>query len=58
VFSRAVLTAFGTACLALVHIPGQAARGFATVNPGLALTALAAAALAGLSVRRRSPGPP
>jgi MFS family permease len=49
--------AFGTAYLALVHGPGQAVRGFATVNLALAVTALAAATLAGLSVRRRSPGP-
>jgi hypothetical protein len=45
--------AFGTAYLALVHGPGQAVRGFATVNLALAVTALAAAALAGLSVRHR-----
>jgi MFS family permease len=50
--------AFGTAYLALVHDPGQAVRGFATLNLALAVTALAAAALAALSVRRRFPGRP
>ena len=45
--------AFGTLYLALVHHPGQATRGFAVVNLALAGTALAAAAMAGVSVRRR-----
>lgn len=47
--------AFGTVYLALVHDPGQAAaHGFAIVNLALAATALAAAAMAWLSIRRRS----
>ena len=48
--------AFGTAYLALVHVPGQAVRGFATVNLALAVTALAGGALAAVSVRRRGTG--
>jgi hypothetical protein len=46
---------FGTMCLALVHAPGQAIHGFATVSLALAITALAAAAMAALSIRRRQP---
>jgi MFS family permease len=47
--------AFGTVYLALVHDPGQAAtHGFATVNLALAITALAAAAMAWLSIRRHT----
>jgi hypothetical protein len=48
---------FGTAYLALVHSQRQAVHGFAVISLALAVTALAAAALAGLSVRRR-PGNP
>jgi MFS family permease len=44
--------AFGTVYLALVHDRHQAVHGFATVSLALAVAALAAAALAGLSVRR------
>jgi MFS family permease len=47
--------AFGTAYLALVHRPGQAVHGFAVLSLTLAVTALAAAGLAALSVRRRLP---
>lgn len=43
--------ALGTAYLALVHSPGQAVHGFAVVNLVLAVTALAAAFMACLSVR-------
>jgi MFS family permease len=43
--------AFGTAYLALVRHPGQAVHGFAVVNLAMAVSALAAAGLAGLSVR-------
>jgi hypothetical protein len=47
--------AFGAVYLALVHDPGQAAvHGFATVNLALAVTALAAAAMAWLSIHRRT----
>jgi hypothetical protein len=45
---------FGTAYLTLAPVPGQAVRGFATLNLALAVTALAAAALAWLSVARRT----
>jgi MFS family permease len=45
--------AFGTAYLTLAPNPGQAVHGFATVNLALAVTALAAATLAGLSIRHR-----
>jgi MFS family permease len=45
--------AFGTVYLALVHDSG-AAHGFATVNLALAVTALAAAAMAWLSTHRRT----
>jgi len=48
--------AFGTVYLALVHHPGQAVHGFATVNLALAATALTAAVLAGLSIRRGRSG--
>jgi hypothetical protein len=44
--------AFGTLYLALVHSPGGAVHGFATLNLALSLTAMAAAALAGLAIRR------
>ena len=43
---------FGTVYLALVHHRGQATHGFAVVCLALAGTALAAAAMAGVSVRR------
>jgi MFS family permease len=43
---------FGTMYLALVRHPGQATHGFAVVSLALAGTALAAAAMAGVSVRR------
>ena len=46
--------AFGTAYLALVHDRHQAVHGFATVSLAMAVTALVAAALAGLAVRRRN----
>lgn len=45
--------AFGTLYLALVHHPSQATRGFAVVCLALAATALAAAVMAGISVRNR-----
>jgi MFS family permease len=45
--------AFGTVYLALVHHPGQAVHGFAVLNLALAATALTAAAMAAVSVRRR-----
>jgi hypothetical protein len=45
--------AFGTVYLALVHHPAQAIHGFAVLNLALAVTALAAAAMAAVSVRRR-----
>jgi MFS family permease len=45
--------AFGTAYLALVHRPSQAVHGFAVLSLALAVTALAAAAMAALSVRHR-----
>lgn len=45
--------AFGTVYLALVHHPGQAVDGFAVLNIALAVTAVAAAAMAVVSVRRR-----
>jgi predicted MFS family arabinose efflux permease len=45
--------AFGTVYLALVHHPSQATHGFAVVCLALAATALAAAAMAGISVRSR-----
>jgi MFS family permease len=45
--------AFGTVYLALVHHPGQAVHGFAVLNLALAATAVAAAAMAVVSVRRR-----
>jgi MFS family permease len=48
--------AFGTVYLALVHHPSQAVHGFALLNGALAVSALAAAAMAGLSVRHRWPG--
>jgi hypothetical protein len=38
----------------LAPVPGQAVRGFATLNLALAVTALAAAAPAGLSVAHRT----
>jgi len=41
---------------ALVHHPGQAVHGFALLNVSLAVSALAAAGMAGLSVRHRRPG--
>ena len=45
---------FGTAYLALVSGPGQqAVHGFAVVNLAMAVTALAAAAMAGLAIRPR-----
>ena len=45
---------FGSLYLALAHDPGeQAIHGFAVVNLALAVTALAAAALAGLAIRSR-----
>ncbi len=44
--------AFGSLYLAQVHHPGQATHGFGTVSLALAGAALAAAAMAGLSVRR------
>jgi MFS family permease len=48
--------AFGTLYLALVHDRGSpAVHGFALVNLALAVTALAAAAMAVLSVRRHEP---
>lgn len=43
---------FGTAYLVLVPDRGHAVHGFATVSLAMAVTALVAAALAGLSVRR------
>jgi MFS family permease len=46
---------FGTAYLALVHGPGQAIHGFATVSLAMAVTALAAAAMAALSIRHQRP---
>ena len=46
--------AFGTIYLALVHRAGQAVHGFAVLNLGLAATALAAMAMALVSVRRRN----
>jgi hypothetical protein len=49
--------AFDTAYLALVHHPSQAGHGFAVVSLTLAVTALAAAGMAALSVRRREPRP-
>jgi hypothetical protein len=45
---------FGTAYLALAPVPGQAVRGFATLNLALAVTALAAAGLAWLPVAHRT----
>ena len=42
-----------TVYLALVHIPAQAVHGFAVLNLALAATAVAAAAMAVMSVRRR-----
>jgi MFS family permease len=45
--------AFGTVYLALAHHPAQATRGFAVVCLALAATALAAAAMAWISVRSR-----
>jgi hypothetical protein len=45
---------FGTAYLALAPVPGQALRGFATLNLAPAVTALAAAGLAWLSVAHRT----
>jgi hypothetical protein len=45
--------ASGTVYLALVHHPGQAVHGFAVLNIALAVTAVAAAAMAVVSVRRR-----
>jgi predicted MFS family arabinose efflux permease len=47
--------AFGTAYLALTHDQRQAGHGFAVVSLALAVTALAAAAMAWLAVRRRHP---
>lgn len=44
----------GTAYLAFAPVPGQAVRGFATLNLALAVTALAAAGLAWLSVAHRT----
>ena len=45
---------FGSLYLAFAHDPGeQAIHGFAVVNLALAITALAAAALAGLAIRSR-----
>jgi hypothetical protein len=44
---------FGTAYLTLAPGPGRAVHGFATLSLTLALTALAAAALAWLSIRHR-----
>jgi MFS family permease len=45
--------AFGTLYLALVHHPSQATRGFGVVCLALAAVALAAAVMAGISVRSR-----
>ena len=44
--------AFGTLYLALVHRPGQAVHGFAVLNIALAATAVAAAAMGAVSVRK------
>jgi predicted MFS family arabinose efflux permease len=49
--------AFGAAYLALVPGRHQAVHGFATISLAMAVTALAAAALAGVSIRKRKGTP-